>query len=660
MEQIIINCYQVNWLKAELVKGDTIKPIEAKHLVMLKLLAQANGNIVSQQQMLDVVWESTIVSPNTIQQAITQLRKLLDDDGRNQKAIKTHPKLGYSLIFKTSHSPTKTKTTNKKLPTIFLMVMALLVLLMTLFMFSHQTTQKKRSVEKIVPITVQGEVVKSVALNKQSHDIYYLVKNNNYQSLRKQNINTANFATLANNLNVFGTIALASDNKHLAFGQISLRHTENKKCITLTIFNLENNREKTLLPCSNSFHHSPTWLNGETLIYTSTDKNRSNTLHTLNTQTLVQAPLILNTRHVNSYDAANNKLAIIADDSLLVFKLADNNNKPALITSIALAENFHHAKVRWLSDNSLAIFNENTVKTMALNGDSRQFSLPELQQVNDLIALSEHHYIAIIGQQNWSTRERNLFNQIDTEIGASNYRESKAKYSAAGDSIYYLSDRSGSQQIWQQTDERVTQITDVSSAVDDYISVFNGDSLLFVSNNKLWLQAQGLDAVDLNIKITPVRLYQADNQQVLLSAKVNNVHQLIRLNLKTKQWHVLLNKEVNWAQYISQDIFITNNATGQLEKYQHGKLTKINALPSLTLQWRYFWRADNQGAFALYFQDKKLNIWRYEPLNDTAKIVGRYDINALFMTDYSAIKHHMLSDNFVAEQQQLVQLKTTN
>ena len=295
MEQIVINGYQVNWPRAELVKGDTIKPIEAKHLAMLKLLAQANGNIVSQQQMLDVVWESTIVSPNTIQQAITQLRKLLDDDGRSQKAIKTHPKLGYSLIFKTSHSPIKTKTTNKKLPTIFLMVMALLVLLMTLFMFNHQTTQKKRSVEKIVPITVQGEVVKSVALNKQSHDIYYLVKNDNYQSLRKQNINTANFATLANNLNVFGTIALASDNKHLAFGQISLRHTENKKCITLTIFNLENNREKTLLPCSNSFHHSPTWLNGETLIYTSTDKNRSNTLHTLNTQTLVQAPLILNT-----------------------------------------------------------------------------------------------------------------------------------------------------------------------------------------------------------------------------------------------------------------------------------------------------------------------------------------------------------------------------
>jgi DNA-binding winged helix-turn-helix (wHTH) protein len=142
LEQIVINGYQVNWPRAELVKGDTIKPIEAKHLAMLKLLAQANGNIVSQQQMLDVVWESTIVSPNTIQHAITQLRKLLDDDGRSQKAIKTHPKLGYSLIFKTSHSPIKTKTTNQKLPTIFLMVMALLVLLMTLFMFNHQTTQK--------------------------------------------------------------------------------------------------------------------------------------------------------------------------------------------------------------------------------------------------------------------------------------------------------------------------------------------------------------------------------------------------------------------------------------------------------------------------------------------------------------------------------------
>jgi hypothetical protein len=105
---------------------------------------------------------------------------------------------------------------------------------------------------------------------------------------------------------------------------------------------------------------------------------------------------------------------------------------------------------------------------------------------------------------------------------------------------------------------------------------------------------------------------------------------------------------------------MTNDATGKLEKYVNGDLTTITALPALTLQWRYFWRTDANGSSALYFQDKELNIWQFDPINDAAMIIGRYDINALFMTDYSASRNSMLSDNFVAEQQQLVHLKITN
>ncbi len=660
MEKVIVNGYSINWARAELCKGDIIKAIEAKHLAILKLLAQAQGNIVSQQQMLDAVWENTVVSPNTIQQAITQLRKLLDDDGRSQKAIKTHPKLGYSLIFQETHSLPKTENSLKKLPIIFLVLSGLLILAIVLFFSNPQTVQEKLSLEKIIPITVQGEIVQSIALNTQNEDIYYVVKNNNSHSLRKQNINSADIKVLANDLKVFGKISLSNDNKRLAFGQVLLRDVDNKKCIILTIFNLEDNSEKLLLPCSKSFHHSPMWLNNDTLIYSSTDKNRNNTLHTINIQTLAQAPLNLDTYHINSYDLVDKKLAIVAWGSLLTFNLRANLLEPSFETSTPLTKDFYNAQVRWLSHNELAVFSENTVKKITLDDDMSNFTLPDFQQVNEFLALNENTYIAILGQQNWNVRERNLTKQQDIEVGVSNYRESKAKYGTADNSINYLSDRSGVQQIWQQKDGHITQLTKVSSIVEDYISVFNGNSLLFINNNKLWLQAQGLSPVDLGIEITPIRLYQADNQQVLLSAKVNTEHKLLILDLETKQWRPLLNKEVNWAQYINDDIFITNNAAGQLEKYEYGKLTNISALPPLTLQWRYFWRAGSDGKFALYFQDKKLNIWQYNPLNETAKIVGRYDINALFMTDYSAVKHSMLSDNFIAEQQQLVQLQTAN
>lgn len=660
LERIVINGYEVNWSRAELIKGDANKSIEAKHLAILKLLTQANGNIVSQQQMLEIVWPNTVVTPNTIQQAITQLRRLLDDDGRSQKAIKTHPKLGYSLVFQETNLLTKTKETTNK----FLVIFSVLIILLTLLAFSFFSSQKiehkKLNIEKVIPITVQGEIVQSVVLNNQNKDIYYIIKNNNSHSLRKQNINSADIDTLANNLNIFGDIALSNDNKHLAFGQISLRDTDNKKCITLTIFDIESSSKSSLLPCSKNFHHSPTWLNNQTLIYTSTDKERNNTLHAVNTQTLARTYLNLNASHINSYALANKKLAVVAKGALLIFTLKTDSLAALLETTIPLTENLHNANIRWLSDNELAIFSENTVKKIVLNGDSASFTLPDLQQVNDILALDDSSFIAILGQQNWNVRERSLSTQLDTEIGASNYYESQAKYSASVDIINYLSNRSGMQQIWQQKNNRNTQLTNSSSAVDDYISVFNGSSLLFISNNKLWLQAQGLAPVALEIALTPVRLYQADNQYVLLSAQVNNEHQLLMLNLENRQWRTLLNKEVNWAQNINENMFITNNTTGQLEKYHNGKLAKITALPALTIQWRYFWRADTQDDFALYFQDKNLNIWYYDPINERAEVVDHYDINALFMTDYNAQKSSMLSDNFVTEQQQLVQLKISH
>lgn len=47
--------------------------------------------------LLDTVWPDTVVSPNTLQRSIAQLRKALGDDGKVQGYIQTHAKKGYSL-----------------------------------------------------------------------------------------------------------------------------------------------------------------------------------------------------------------------------------------------------------------------------------------------------------------------------------------------------------------------------------------------------------------------------------------------------------------------------------------------------------------------------------------------------------------------------------
>lgn len=74
-----------------------IQTLPPKTMMVLTELAKSPGQVVNHDQLMDVVWQNTVVSPNSIQRCITQLRKALADDSKQQRIIKTHAKQGYSL-----------------------------------------------------------------------------------------------------------------------------------------------------------------------------------------------------------------------------------------------------------------------------------------------------------------------------------------------------------------------------------------------------------------------------------------------------------------------------------------------------------------------------------------------------------------------------------
>ena len=71
--------------------------IPPKALAVLTYLAKNPGKVVSQNELLDNIWPDTVVTPNTLQRSIAQLRKAFGDDRKSQAYIKTHAKQGYSL-----------------------------------------------------------------------------------------------------------------------------------------------------------------------------------------------------------------------------------------------------------------------------------------------------------------------------------------------------------------------------------------------------------------------------------------------------------------------------------------------------------------------------------------------------------------------------------
>lgn len=77
--------------------GTTIR-VEARTMRLLLCLADRAGEVVSIDDLLSEVWTGVIVTPDSVYQAVTSLRRLLGDDPKQPSYIATVPRRGYRLI----------------------------------------------------------------------------------------------------------------------------------------------------------------------------------------------------------------------------------------------------------------------------------------------------------------------------------------------------------------------------------------------------------------------------------------------------------------------------------------------------------------------------------------------------------------------------------
>ena len=78
-------------------EGETVR-VEARSMGLLLCLAQHAGQVVSIDDLLEQVWTGVIVTPDSVYQAVTSLRRLLGDDPKQPTYIATVPRLGYRMV----------------------------------------------------------------------------------------------------------------------------------------------------------------------------------------------------------------------------------------------------------------------------------------------------------------------------------------------------------------------------------------------------------------------------------------------------------------------------------------------------------------------------------------------------------------------------------
>jgi transcriptional activator of cad operon len=93
-----IGAWRVNPASGQISReGETVR-VEARTMRLLLCLAERPGEVVSIDDLLEQVWTGVIVTPDSVYQAITSLRRLLGDDAKQPTYIATVPRLGYRMV----------------------------------------------------------------------------------------------------------------------------------------------------------------------------------------------------------------------------------------------------------------------------------------------------------------------------------------------------------------------------------------------------------------------------------------------------------------------------------------------------------------------------------------------------------------------------------
>jgi len=668
--------FTINWQSGELSKQGTVTQLEPKLVAVLKVLFDAKGELVSYEQLQQQVWQDVIVAPNALQRVIAQLRKSLGDTAKQQAIIKTHPKRGYSLVFvhvglegqgreneklegealekqsvKAAH---QIKQSRVNQPIVLLAFVSLLIVIITSIHWIYKPATKAEAAQaNLISLDTQTEQLAQVMPLSKTEFIFIdkqagnqLVLHNTQSNLRE---------VLLEKANVYGRMVLVEDKQQLRFGQIIEQN--GVKCAELVVLDIKTKALTRVLPCQTNFYHTPLFINDETLLFIKTDKQWQSELISLNIQTQQQTSLLAGQIDNAFLSPDKARLAIKFNNQLQMFDLKENK-----LETLSLPQNFNQT----LGSNNLAMaFTDNGNLWVAQDKSLVEYSpqgkvisntnLASSMQVTELTFIEEQLFV-LLGRDNHQVRLSSVTQLNDVvDIAPSKFTDMQGKFRPDSDEFSVLSNRSGSTQIWLQQGEQLLQLTQAGK-VTDHIWL-DKNRVAYLIENHVWLlnlADENSKPKKLELNLPVKQLLQATANALYVQSETELNTSLIAIDLQTNSLSTLFEGPFHWAQVLPANTLILNDSS-QLKKIVGSQEQAITALPALTLQSRYYVKGNK-----VFLQDKQQNLWRYHPAKEQAEVIGRFDKNNLFMSDFSKQSLKMLGDNFVKTNNELVKVTFSN
>ena len=705
-EQYWIGDFYIDLSRNQITKNKDPQTLAPKALAVLTYLAENQGTVISQEALLDHVWPNTVVSTNTLQRCIAQLRKALGDDGRVQVYIKTHAKKGYSLecdvrwLKETSFNSNPSETleveqgtggsisansrSSHSKPTItaFLATFCLIILSFIGYRLFEPKPDVQLSVGQIQALTATDNREVSGVYSPDGQYIVFHRYSDEFcaNNIWAKNIKTHQEFQLTNSLGSYGSHSFSKDGKHLVFVQSKTctEPVEQKKCYYLMKLDFEKalnapQDPELLLECKNSEIHSAKWLNnnqialvqktGERrkLISYSPEQNQSQVIYELPDGTILDY----------DYSIEDDLIALTSIHNDGHYYIETVNPDGQLLTSHRINYPEGIATFRRVSPNfspfeDLLLFSTGRrLFTMSYDGEVAKVSLPLDQSVGSPIFHPQaHRMLATKGQWDGDIVSVSLFDIRKTQAtnqASVNYArlerttadDNFALFQPNGKLIAYRSGRSGQNQIWiydgigsQQLSQFPidTLLGEIAWAADGQSILANVDKELV----QLYLNGQEKHYA-LGYPVENLFEWNSANQTALGLVRIKELIKFVELNLVNSTVRIINDKKVNRALTKSNGQIIY---TDHMDRFWQPGPAEDQLIPALVNQ------GSNKGFVVrnnvIYGINEDFELWSYSINSGNFETIGKVSNRIEYISDIN--ENQALMTYWVSGKKEIVEL----
>ncbi len=668
MKEFFVGQFRVDMGRSQIVDRDAIVSMEPRVLQVLLILAEKQGQVVSHQQLLDRVWKDVSVAPNTLQRCITQLRKALGDNAKLQRVIKTHPKVGYSLIADVSF-PTlneldslvgepsnPAKSANSKLgestrwPKSTGAIALMLIVAVLLFTILNQPQLDQPvsplPISKLKALTTTDKKEFAPTFSPDGKYIAFqryvgLCENEIWAKDLEQNKEYL----LTKSSGIYGTPSWSPDGQKLAFSNVThcTLSSDFQGCRDIRLLNFalaksEPQEPQVVKGCDQQDYSAAVWWSNQHIAFFEKNNGSSQRLLSLDLQNNQLEELYVVQDSVLdslSYSDSQKRLAITQHSNELHASMAIINPIEKDILQVELKPPVGYGSmVNWYvnwhpTEAKLITAKGNSIFEIDLNGQFTQHSVPTMQSISDpfihpdgkSIVASMGIFDKDIERLTWNSNPQLKPGYQSLAIHRSILSEREAKFEPSGSRVAFISERNGSQQIW------LSELNEQSIAEKKYLT--EPEQLSFLSGNPqiysfVWsfdgklivaLVDGSLNLINLDGQVsvlktdyTVIDIYQAPAEdQVLLEIIEDGQEKVILLNLRSMARQTLYQGDVHWAQLSSKGELFVSNLKHQVFRWSNGEAQSLRGIEEMQLSAKFL-VSNNQ----LLLTGKDNTLWQYD------------------------------------------------